>query len=120
MPYAITNESADCSGWATVDPDGDVIGCHQTKAEAIAQGVAVSLATGEEFVGERNANGLPAVITDIDDTLFVDGVVNQPVVDYLDSFDDTLVFVVTGRFVGDRDQTVAELEAADIDFDELL
>jgi HK97 family phage prohead protease len=53
MPYAITNESADCSGWATVDPDGDVIGCHQTKAEAIAQAVAVSLATGEEFVGER-------------------------------------------------------------------
>ena len=60
MPYAITNESADCSGWATVDPDGDVIGCHQTKAEAIAQGVAVSLATGEEFVGERALPDLTA------------------------------------------------------------
>jgi len=60
MPYAITDESADCSGWATVDPDGDVIGCHQTKAEAIAQGVAVSLATGEEFVGERALPDLTA------------------------------------------------------------
>jgi len=120
MPYAITNESADCSGWATVDPDGDVIGCHQTKAEAIAQAVAVSLATGEEFVGERNENGPPAVITDIDDTLFVDGVPNQSVIDYLDSFEDTLVFVVTGRFVDDRDETVAQLEAADVDFDELF
>jgi HK97 family phage prohead protease len=60
MPYAITNESADCSGWATVDPDGDVIGCHQTKAEAIAQAVAVSLATGEEFVGERALPDLTA------------------------------------------------------------
>lgn len=60
MPYAITDKSADCSGWATVDPDGDVIGCHQTKAEAIAQAVAVSLATGEEFVGERALPDLTA------------------------------------------------------------
>jgi HK97 family phage prohead protease len=60
MPYAITNESADCSGWAVVDPDGKVFGCHQTKAEAIAQGVAVSLATGEEFVGERALPDLTA------------------------------------------------------------
>ena len=68
----------------------------------------------------RNENGPPAVITDIDDTLFIDGRVNVPVVDYLDSFDDTLVFVVTGRFVGDRESTVAELNAADIEFDELF
>ena len=68
----------------------------------------------------RNENGPPAVITDIDDTLFIDGGVNRSVVDYLDSFDDTSVFVITGRFVGDRDQTVADLDAADIDYDELF
>jgi HK97 family phage prohead protease len=68
----------------------------------------------------RNENGPPAVITEIDDTLFVDGVPNQSVIDYLDSFDDTLVFVVTGRFVDDRDETVAQLEAADVDFYELF
>lgn len=237
MPYSITNKNPECSGWAVVDPDNVVFGCHRTKADAIKQAVAISLSTGEPFVGERalpdlsapqfmrdaarrglewfeaglagdgvtagtvrearlmasgevsadkwqrisawiarhlvdldapgadsdsedyptpgvvahalwgsiggkvgamrakdyadriveaiasesrNEAGPPAVITDIDDTLFVDGVVNQPVVDYLDSFDDTLVFVVTGRFVGNREQTVAELEAADVDFDELF
>jgi HK97 family phage prohead protease len=68
----------------------------------------------------RNDNGPPAVITDIDDTLFIDGGVNRSVVDYLDSFEDTSVFVITGRFVGDRDQTVADLDAADVDYTELF
>jgi len=237
MPYSITNKNPDCSGWAVVDPSNKVFGCHQTKADAIDQAVAISLETGEPFIGERalpdlsapqfmrdaakrgvewfeaglagdgvtagtvrearlmasgevsedkwrrvsawiarhlvdldapgadpdsedyptpgvvahalwgsiggkegamrvkdyadrivsaveaesrNENGPPAVITDIDDTLFVDGVPNQSVIDYLDSFEDTLVFVVTGRFVGDRDETVAQLEAADVDFYELF
>ena len=237
MPYSITNENPECSGWAVVDPDNVVFGCHRTKADAIKQAVAISLSTGEPFVGERalpdlsapqfmrdaavkglrwhdeglsgdgvtegtlrearamrsgeisankwvrisawiarhlvdleapdakpnadgypspgvvahalwgstggkdgamrvkdyadrivaaieeesrNENGPPAVITDIDDTLFIDGGVNRSVVDYLDSFDDTSVFVITGRFVGDRDQTVADLDAADIDYDELF
>jgi hypothetical protein len=53
VPYFITDESADCSGWAVVKEDGEVIGCHTTKAAAIDQMVAVSLAEGIEPGGER-------------------------------------------------------------------
>jgi len=41
MPYFI-KQSAD--GWDTVKDDGVVLGKHKTKAQAIAQMVAVSLA----------------------------------------------------------------------------
>lgn len=44
MPYYITNESPDCSGWAAVTGEGRVIGCHKTKQGAIDQMVAVSIA----------------------------------------------------------------------------
>jgi len=44
MPYYITNESPDCSGWAAVTAEGRVIGCHKTKQGAIDQMVAVSIA----------------------------------------------------------------------------
>ena len=108
MPYSITKDNAECNGWAVVDPDDVVFGCHQTKAGAIAQAVAISLSTGEEFVGERLENGPPAVIVDIDGTLIVDGQPNDDVIRYLDSFDDTFVFVVTSRFVGDRASTLDE------------
>lgn len=60
MPYSITNENPDCSGWAVVDPDNVVFGCHQTKADAIKQAVAISLSTGEPFVGERALPDLSA------------------------------------------------------------
>lgn len=120
MPYSITKDNAECNGWAVVDPDNVVFGCHQTKAGAIAQAVAISLSTGAEFVGERLEDGPPAVIVDIDGTLIVDGQPNDDVIRYLDSFDDTFVFVVTSRFVGDRASTLDELSAANVDFDELF
>ena len=53
MPYFITDSSPDCSGWATVKEDGEVIGCHTTKQEAIDQMVAVSIAEEIEPGGER-------------------------------------------------------------------
>lgn len=53
MPYFITDKSADCSGWAVIKDDGEVIGCHQTKSDAIDQMVAVSLAEGMDPGGER-------------------------------------------------------------------
>jgi uncharacterized protein len=53
MPYFITDTSADCSGWATIKEDGEVIGCHENKQDAIDQMVAVSLAEGMEPGGER-------------------------------------------------------------------
>jgi len=56
MPYFITNESPDCSGWATIKEDGEVIGCHATKQDAIDQMVAVSVAEDMEPGGERALN----------------------------------------------------------------
>ena len=35
MPYFIESDNPDCSGWATVKDDGEVMGCHQTKQDAI-------------------------------------------------------------------------------------
>lgn len=53
MPYFISNENPDCSGWAVEKEDGEVIGCHDTKQDAIDHMVAVSLAEGLEPGGER-------------------------------------------------------------------
>lgn len=57
MPYFITDSSPDCSGWATVKEDGEVIGCHTTKQDAIDQMVAVSIAEEIEPGGERAKPG---------------------------------------------------------------
>jgi len=54
MPYYITNENPECSGWAVMAIDSDeVFGCHTTKDSAIDQAVAISLAEDVEFLGER-------------------------------------------------------------------
>ena len=58
MPYYITDKSDDCSGWAVVKEDGEVLGCHGSKQSAIDQAIAVSLSEDVEFGGERAAVGL--------------------------------------------------------------
>lgn len=60
MPYFIESDNPDCSGWATVKEDGEVMGCHQTKQEAIDQMVALSMGEGIDPGGER--------ATDVDTT----------------------------------------------------
>ena len=119
MPYFITDQSAECEGWATIKDDGEVIGCHDSKDAAIAQMVAVSLAEGMEPGGERNLDGAPAIIVDIDGTLIsFEGEPIRNVVDFVDEYEGT-VLIVTARVEADRAATIAELEAADIDWDEL-
>ena len=59
MPYFIENDNPDCSGWATVKEDGEVMGCHSSKADAIDQMVALSLAEGIDPGGERSVRELP-------------------------------------------------------------
>lgn len=54
MPYFIESDNPECSGWATVKDDGEVMGCHQTKQEAIDQMVALSIAEDVEPGGERS------------------------------------------------------------------
>lgn len=59
MPYGISDKQSDCSGWATVKEESDgsftTIGCHDTKDDAIAQMVAVSIAEDMEPLGEVRA-----------------------------------------------------------------
>ena len=67
MPYFITDESEQCSGWAVVKQDGEVMGCHTTKQDAISQMVAISQAEGIEPGGERALpdNYRPALADDV-------------------------------------------------------
>lgn len=48
MPYFITNEHPDCSNWATVKEDGELVACHDTEQDAIDQMVAISIAEDME------------------------------------------------------------------------
>jgi HK97 family phage prohead protease len=54
VPYYIQDDHPDCTGWATVKEDGEVMGCHTTKQDAIDQGLAIALAEGSTFEGERS------------------------------------------------------------------
>jgi HK97 family phage prohead protease len=69
MPYFISDKNADCAGWAVEKEDGEVIGCHQTKQDAVDQMVAVSLAEDMEPGGERALpeNYRPALAEDVPD-----------------------------------------------------
>lgn len=120
MPYYITNNNPECTNWAVEKDDGEVIACHNSKEEAIAQMVAISLAEEIEPGGERNNDYEPAIIVDIDGTLIIDGRPNQKLIDYLDTFDDTEIFIVTARLVDERDATINQLETFDIDYDRLI
>jgi HK97 family phage prohead protease len=121
MPYFITDSAEGCSGWATIKDDGEVIGCHTTKQDAIDQMVAVSLAEDIEVGGERIESGPLAVIVDIDGTLISnDGALIEKTYNYLDDMSDTEIFIVTARVVADRDETVAELDSLGIDYDRLF
>lgn len=58
MPYYISDQQSDCAGWATIvadsasDPAPRVVGCHQTKQDAIDQMIAASLSDGLEPMGD--------------------------------------------------------------------
>lgn len=56
-PYYITDSAEGCSGWATIKEDGEVMGCHDTKQDAIDQGLAIARNEGSEFLGERAMPG---------------------------------------------------------------
>lgn len=55
MPYYIEDENEQCAvtQWAVVKDDGEVMGCHDTKDEAIDQGLAIALSEDSTFEGER-------------------------------------------------------------------
>jgi|694.fasta_scaffold12259_14 HK97 family phage prohead protease len=57
MPYYISDSAEGCSGWATIKEDGEVMGCHATKQDAIDQGLAIAQAEDSTFEGERAMPG---------------------------------------------------------------
>lgn len=59
MPYYISDSAEGCSGWATVKDDGEVMGCHTTKQDAIDQAVAIAIAEDSEYLGERAVRAEP-------------------------------------------------------------
>jgi HK97 family phage prohead protease len=60
MPYFISDQQSDCSGWATVKQESDgsytTMGCHDSKQGAIDQMVAVSISEGLEPGGEVSSS----------------------------------------------------------------
>ena len=65
MPYFITDQSPDCPDWATVKEDGEVMACHATKDDAVAQMVALSLDEDMEPGGELRITGeIPGYVKD--------------------------------------------------------
>jgi HK97 family phage prohead protease len=125
MPYYIEQG---CDGkpewWAVKDIAGDAFGCHESKQGAIDQGVAISLADDEEFLGEnkpedRNADGEPIIISDIDDTLIHAGERVDRVWNFIQSEQGAL-FIVTGRPESQRADTEAQLEDLDITYSRLI
>jgi HK97 family phage prohead protease len=64
MPYFVSDQQGDCSGWATVKQESDgsytTLACHDTKQDAIDQMVAVSISEDMEpggEVGQRKSVG---------------------------------------------------------------
>jgi len=120
MPYFITDSSPDCSGWATIKEDGEVIGCHATKQAAIDQMVAVSIAEDMEPGGERSEDAEETVIVDVDGTLLNGSEPIQRVVDYVNKlFEDFYIYIVTGRMEDEEDATKVALDAAGVRYDDI-
>lgn len=53
-PYYISDSAEGCAGWATVKDDGEVMGCHTTKQDAIDQALAIAQAEDSTYEGERS------------------------------------------------------------------
>ncbi len=120
MPYFISDKNPDCSGWAVEKEDGTVMGCHQSKQDAVDQMVAVSLAEDMAPGGERTANAQDVVIVDIDGTLIAGGQGIQKNVDYVNAlYEKFFIYIVTGRGIADQDKTIAELADAGVKYDDL-
>lgn len=119
MPYFITDKAQGCSGWATIKDDGEIMGCHTTKASAIKQMVAISLAEDMQPGGERNVDGPKAVIVDIDDTLIHMGQPMNRVIDYVNALDGRKL-IITGRVESMRDETVKQLRDAGVQYTALF
>jgi hypothetical protein len=116
MPYFI--KKAD-KGWNTIKEDGTVIGSHPTKQKAIDQMVAISVKEKMTPGGEMRDAGTTIGISDIDDTLIVEGKIHQDYYAWLDHQPVDL-YLVTGRNTADRESTIAQLNNLGIQYQQLI
>ena len=120
MPYFITNSNPDCSGWAVEKEDGEVMGCHVSKQDAIDQMVAISVAEDMEPGGERSSEAEEVVIVDIDGTLIVSGEGIDKNVEYVNNlYQDFYIYIVTGRMENEEEATIRELASAGVMYDDI-
>ena len=119
MPYYITNQSTECQGWAVIKADGEVMGCHTNKTNAVDQMVAISLAEGIEPGGERDLGDPPAAISDIDGTLIAAGRPIQRVIDFVADLPGSL-FIITGRLESERESTQRDLADIGVEYAQLF
>jgi hypothetical protein len=67
MPYRIEQNRPDCAGYAVVkEEDGDLMGCHRTRAQALAQLAALAIAEADEDDDDDENEEMP---TDDDENL---------------------------------------------------
>ena len=116
MPYFIKQSD---KGWNTIKEDGTVIGSHPTKQEAIDQMVAISAKEKMTPGGEMRDAGTNIGISDIDDTLIVDGKIHQDYYSWLDHQQVDL-YLVTGRNTADRESTIAQLNNLGVQYQQLI
>jgi len=116
VPYFIKKSD---TGWNTIKEDGTVIGSHPTKQSAIDQMVAISLKEKMTPGGEMRDAGTNIGISDIDDTLIVEGKVHQDYYAWLDHQPVDL-YLVTGRPTTDRESTIAQLNQLGIQYQQLI
>lgn len=74
----------------------------------------------EEEMAQRLDSGPLAVIVDIDGILIIDGQRVDRVYNYIEAMEDTEIIIVTGRSSSTREETVAQLDSLDIDYDQLF
>jgi hypothetical protein len=116
MPWHVTNDRAECDGYAVVkDATGEIVGCHATQNQANQQLAALHIAEPEVRAGE----GPLAIITDIDGTLISgDNGVNGSLVRTLNN-SAAVVIVVTARNSNQRENTIALLDRIGLEYDSL-
>ena len=127
MPWHIEEGNKNCLGFAVVkDEDGELEGCHRSRAQAERQLAALYASEEDEddledddlsLQNERAGEGPRAQLVDIDGTLITDGGdVNGELIRRLNA-SDSVVIVVTGRVDAQQDGTVALLERISLDYD---
>ena len=127
MPWHIEDDHPGCEGYAVVkDEDGELEGCHRTRAQAEDQLAALNIAEAEDEDDDleddpqdRAGTGPEAIITDIDETLIGKFGTNQELIDKLDE-SDARIIVITGRLRSRRSETEELLDRIGLEYDELI